>query len=145
MQKEKMIENSPTIGLIHNISKNQMKYLNSKISKHNIGMEIKYIMMVYDNPNCSQSDLVKLTGESKSNIAKALKKLESQQLITRNTNPENRRQYMLKTTPTADKLVPEIRKISKEWEKEVGIYNDNILKEKLQKIAIKAMDLIKED
>ena len=78
-----MDNNAPIIGLIHNISKNQMKYLNSRIADFNLGKEVRYIMMIYDNPNCSQEDLVTYYGESKANIAKSLKKLEDDGHITR--------------------------------------------------------------
>ncbi|MBE6498919.1 MAG: winged helix-turn-helix transcriptional regulator [Methanobrevibacter thaueri] len=138
-----ILNKTPIIALIHNISKNQIKYLSSKIAEYNLGKEIRYIMMIYDNPNCSQEDLVNLYGESKANIAKSLKKLENQEYIERKINPNNRRKYMLKTTPKADELVPKVREISKEWEKEVGIdSNDEQLKEKLKLIAINGMKLI---
>ena len=100
--------------------------------------------MVYDNPHCSQDDLVNLYGESKANVAKSLKKLEKQNLIKREINPDNRRKYMLKTTSDGDKLVPKIRKISKDWERDVGFIGDVELKDKLKKIAINGMELIGE-
>lgn len=136
---------SPLIGLIHNISKNQIKYLNSRISDLNLGSEVRYLMMVYDNPNCSQDDLVNIYGVSKANIAKVLKKLESKNYIKREINPNNRRKYMLKTTSKANELVPKIRQISLDWEREVGITNDDYkLKERLKEIAINGTNLIDE-
>lgn len=136
---------SPLIGLIHNISKNQIKYLNSRISDLNLGSEVRYLMMVYDNPNCSQDDLVNIYGVSKANIAKVLKKLESKNYIKREINPNNRRKYMLKTTSKANELVPKIKQISLDWEREVGITNDDYkLKERLKEIAINGTNLIDE-
>ena len=138
-----IFDKSPLIGLIHNISKNQIKYLNSRISNLNLGREVRYIMMVYDNPCCSQDDIVNLYGESKANIAKALKKLETEGYIKREVNPDNRRKYMLKTTHKADELVPKIRQISRDWEIEVGITDDDYkLKERLREIAINGVCLI---
>ncbi|WP_407392968.1 MarR family winged helix-turn-helix transcriptional regulator [Methanobrevibacter sp.] len=138
-----MDNNAPVIGFIHNISKNQMKYLNSRISDFNLGKEVRYIMMIFDNPNCSQEDLVAFYGESKANIAKSLKKLEDDGYITREVNPENRRKYMLKTTPKANELVPKVRQISLDWESEVGINEeDEEFKQKLREIAIRGMKLI---
>ena len=99
--------------------------------------------MVYDNPGCSQDDLVNMYGESKANIAKSLKKLEDNEYIKREVNPENRRKYMLKTTSKADELVPKVRQISKKWEMEVGIDEmDEEFREKLKSIAINGMKLI---
>ena len=82
---------------------------------------VQYVMMIYDNPKISQDDLVNMSGQSKGNIAKSLKKLEDSGYIKREINPNNRRKYMLKTTAKGDTLVPQVRKISKEWEMEVGI------------------------
>lgn len=138
-----VFDNAPLIGWIHNISKNQLKYLNSRIQELNLNREIRYIMMIYDNPNCSQDDLVNIYGESKENMAKALKKLEEDGYIIREVNPENRRKYMLKTTEKADALVPKIRQISLDWEEQVGISEEDIeLKEKIRQIAINGMKLI---
>lgn len=138
-----VFDNAPLIGLIHNISKNQIKYLNSRIQELNLNREVRYLMMIYDNPNCSQDDLVNIYGESKANMAKSLKKLEEQGYILREVNPNNRRKYMLKTTKKADELVPKIRQISLEWEEKVGISSkDYELKEKIRKIAINGMNLI---
>ena len=138
-----VFDNAPITGWIHNISKNQLKYLNSQIQELNLGREVRYIMLIHDNPNCSQDDLVNIYGESKANVAKSLKKLENNGYITRNMNPENRRKYMLKTTKKADELIPKIRKISLDWEIKVGIdENDYELKEKIRQIAINGMKLI---
>lgn len=140
---EGIYDSSPFIAWIHNLSKNQMKYLNSKISELNLGHEMRYIMMIYDNPDISQDDLVSISGQSKASIAKSLKKLEDQDYIRRVVNPNNRRKYMLNTTEKGDEIVPKIRQISRDWEKEVGITeNDRELKERIKEIAINGMRLV---
>ena len=140
---EGIYDSSPFIAWIHNLSKNQMKYLNSKISELNLGHEMRYIMMIYDNPDISQDDLVSISGQSKASIAKSLKKLEDQDYIRRVVNPNNRRKYMLNTTEKVDEIVPKIRQISRDWEKEVGITeNDRELKERIKEIAINGMRLV---
>ena len=111
-------DNSPFVAWIHNISKNQMKYLNSHIKDMNLGHEMRYIMAIFDNPGISQDDLVNMFGQSKATVAKSLKKLEDDGYIKREVNPENRRKYMLNTTSKADELVPKIRKISTNSKKE---------------------------
>ena len=138
-------DNSPFVAWIHNISKNQMKYLNSHIEELDLGHEMRYIMAIYDNQGLSQDDLVKMFAQSKASIAKSVKKLEDEEYITREVNPENRRKYMLKTTSKANELVPKIRKISKDWEKEVGITDeDHELKKRIREIAINGMKLAEE-
>ena len=138
-----MSDNYPFIGLIHNISKNQMKYLKIRYEEFDLDHDVIYVMMIYDNPHMSQDELVKVSGQSKGNIAKILKKLEDKGLIKREINPENRRKYMLKTTKKGDELVPKIRQISADWEREVGITEeDNELKERLKLIAIKSKKIM---
>ena len=139
-------DNSPFIAWIHNISLNQQKYMKSKFNELDLGHDVRYIMFIYDNPGCSQDDLVNMFGQSKGNIAKTLRKLEDQGFIQRQVNPENRRKYMLNTTDKGKNLVPEYRKISKEWEMEVGISEDDIeLKKRIKEIAIKGMNLIEDN
>ena len=108
----------------------------------NLGHEMRYIMAIFDNPGISQDDLVNMFGQSKATVAKSLKKLEDDGYIKREVNPENRRKYMLNTTSKADELVPKIRKISKDWEKEVGITDEDYeLKKRIKEIAINGMKL----
>lgn len=136
---------SPFIAWIHNMSLNQQKYIKSRLKDLNLGHDVRYVMFIYDNPGCSQEDLVNMFSQSKGNIAKALKKLEDLGYIIRENDPNNRRKYMLDTTEKGRDLVPEFRKISKEWEKEVGITDsDKELMERIKVIAINGMKLVEE-
>ena len=135
-------DNSPIIAWIHNISLNQQKYMKSKIKDYDFGHDVRYLMFIYDNPDCSQEDLVSMFCQSKGNIAKILKKFEDEGYIQREINPQNRRKYMLNTTDKANKLIPEFRKISKDWEIEVGLTDgDEEFKKRLKEIAINGMKL----
>lgn len=139
-------DKSPFIAWIHNISLNQQKYMKSRFSNLDLGHDVRYIMFIYDNPGCSQDDLVNMFGQSKGNIAKILKKLENEGFIKRKVNPENRRKYMLNITEKGSELVPKYRKISKQWEREVGITDeDNELKKRIKEIAVNGMKLVGED
>ncbi len=134
---------SPMIAWIHNISLNQEKYMKIKFKQLNLGHDVRYIMFIYDNPNCSQDELVNMFAQSKGNIAKVLKKLEDSDYIKREINPENRRKYMLTTTEKGDELVPKYRQYSRQWEKEVGITEeDKELLERIKEIAINASKLV---
>ena len=102
-------------------------------------------MIIYENPGISQEDLVNISGQSKGNIAKIVRKLEDEGYIKREVNPENRRKYMLKTTSKANELVPKIRQISKDWERDVGLTPaDDDLKQRIKEISINSMKLIGE-
>lgn len=81
-------KDSPLIAWIHNISLNQQKYMKSKIKNYDFGHDVRYLMFVYDNPDCSQEDLVNMFAQSKGNIAKILKKFEDEGFIERNVNPQ---------------------------------------------------------
>ena len=136
---------SPFIAWIHNISLNQQKYMNSKIKDLDIGHDIRYVMFIYDNPDCSQEDIVNMFAQSKGNIAKVLRKLEDKGYIKREIIIENRRKYKLSTTEKGNQLIPKYREISREWEEKVGISDhDIIFKRKLMEIAVNGMKLIEE-
>ena len=138
-------DNSPVIAWIHNISLNQQKYMKSKIKNFDFGHNVRYLMFIYDNPDCSQEDIVNMFCQSKGNIAKILKKFEDEGFIKREINPENRRKYMLNTTDKANELIPEFRQISKDWEDEVGLTDkDEELKNRLKEIAINGMKLVED-
>lgn len=142
---EEIFNKAPFAAWIHNLSKNQLKYLNSRLSDLNLGHELRYIMFIYDNPNSSQDDLVRALAQSKGNVAKVVKKLEEKGYVERIINPENRRKYKLKTTSDADKLVLRVREISREWEIEVGLTDaDEDLKKRIKEISINSMKLIEE-
>lgn len=139
-------DSSPFIAWIHNISLNQQKYMKNKFSEIDWGHDVRYIMFIFDNPGCSQEDLVNMFGQSKGNIAKVLKKMEDEGFIERQVNPENRRKYQLNVTPKGSDLVPRYREISKGWEREVGITDEDIeLKKRIKEIAIKGMMLIEDN
>ena len=138
-------DNSPIVAWIHNISLNQQKYMKTKIKNFDFGHNVRYLMFIYDNPDCSQEDLVNMFCQSKGNIAKILKKFEDDGFIKREVNPQNRRKYMLNTTDKANELIPEFRQISKDWEKEVGLTDeDEEFIKRLKEIAINGMKLVDE-
>ena len=142
---QNLFDNSPFIAWIHNISLNQQKYMKSKIENFDFDHNMRYIIFIFDNPNCSQEDIVNMFGQSKGNIAKVLRKFEDDGYIKREINPENRRKYMLNTTEKGSRIVPKIRKISKDWEREVGISDEDYkLKQRIMEIAINGMKLIEE-
>lgn len=137
-----IIEESPFVAWIHNISLNQQKYMKSKLNNIDFSHDMRYIIYIYDNPKCSQEDIVNMFCQSKGNIAKVLKKIEDDGYIKREVNPENRRKYMLTTTEKGNELVPKIRQISKDWETEVGLSDDDVLlKQRIKEIAINGMKL----
>ena len=43
--------------------------MKSKMSGLDLAHDVRYIIFIYDNPNCSQEDIVNMFGQSKGNIA----------------------------------------------------------------------------
>ena len=123
---------------------NLFHYL-TRIQDYDFGHNVRYLMFIYDNPNCSQEDLVNMFCQSKGNIAKILKKFEDGGYIKREINPQNRRKYMLNTTDKANELIPEFRQISKDWDRAVGLTDeDEEFKNRLREIAINGMGLLED-
>ena len=142
---QNLFANSPFAAWIHNISLNQQKYMKSRIDEIDFDHNMRYIIFIYDNPGCSQEDIVNMFAQSKGNIAKVLRKFEDDGYIERKTDPENRRKYMLNTTEKGKEIVPKIRRISKEWEAEVGITDEDFeLKERIMEIAVNGMKLVED-
>ena len=140
---QNLYDNSPFIAWIHNISLNQQKYLKSRIEEFDFDHKMRYIIYIYDNPGCSQDDIVNMFCQSKGNIAKVLRKFEDTGYVERKTDPDNRRKYMLYTTEKGSQIVPRIRQISKDWEREVGITEeDRELKQRIMEIALNGMKLV---
>lgn len=83
---------APIIGWIHNISLNQQRYMSHKLKGLNLNHDVRYIMFIHDNPHCSQEDLVKMSGQSKANIAYVLKKFEDEGYVKREINPKKQAQ-----------------------------------------------------
>jgi DNA-binding MarR family transcriptional regulator len=107
--------------------------------------ESKYLVQIYLRNDLSQDDLAGIFGQSKGTIAKHLRTLEDEGLITREVDVNNRRKYILKTTEKGEKLA--IVKINelKEWNEKVGIsdLDENCIK-KMRNIARKSEEILKE-
>lgn len=133
------------IALIHHISKNRLKY--SVKNSHQIDMihEGRYLMEIHKRKNLSQEDLANIFGQSKGTIAKALRKLEDKGYVIREVDENNRRKYILKTTPKGEELAILLKNEFEEWERMVGIDElDDKTKDQLIMIARKSEEILKE-
>ena len=130
----------PFIALIQHISKNKLKYT---LKNSNIINESYYLIEIHEKKDLSQDDLANIFAQSKSTIAKALKKLEDKEYVERKVDKNNRRKYILKTTKKGEKLAVSLKNELHEWEKQVGIeqLSDETI-DKIREIARKSEQIV---
>lgn len=85
------------IGLITRKSTTDMNQLAAEYQLEN--NLFLYLIRIVENEGLSQSDLVDLTRVDKTTLSRAIKKLEKEDYIVKQTNPENKRYKQL--FPTA--------------------------------------------
>lgn len=136
-------DSMPFVALIHHISRNKLKYVMKNPNHIDMVHEGRYLMEIHKRKNLSQDDLANLFGQSKGTIAKALRKLEDKEYVERIIDENNRRKYILKTTPKGEELAILLKKDLNEWEEMVGIDKlDDKTKDQIRKIARKSEELL---
>ncbi len=139
-------DSMPFIALIHHISKNKLRYSQKNPNRIDMVHEGRYLMEIHKRKNLSQDDLANIFGQSKGTIAKALRKLEDKEYVERRIDENNRRKYILKTTPKGEELSILLKKDLEEWEENVGIDKlDEKTKNQLREIARKSEEILNDD
>ncbi len=101
--------------------KNQHKYINDRLVDFDLNiMQALFIIRLNNYPNTTQKELGEVFFLSKSAVAKSLKQLENKGFLKRIKNPHNKRFYNLQLTDKAFKIIPDIKKLNKKWEREMG-------------------------
>ena len=137
-------DSMPFIALIHHISKNKLTYSMKNPNHIDMVHEGRYLMEIHKRKNLSQDDLANIFGKSKGTIAKALRKLEDKEYVERKIDENNRRKYILKTTPKGEELAILLKKDLAEWEESVGIDKlDEKTKNQIREIARKSEEILK--
>lgn len=137
-------DSMPFIALIHHISKNKLTYSMKNPNHIDMVHEGHYLMEIHKRKNLSQDDLANIFGKSKGTIAKALRKLEDKDYVERIIDENNRRKYILKTTPKGEELAILLKKDLSEWEESVGIDKlDEKTKTQIREIARKSEEILK--
>ncbi len=85
-------------------------------------VQYKVCVTVYNNPGLSQDSVSRDLGMDKSSIAKLISKLMSIDVIYRNTNPKDRREYKLFLTEKGLALTEEFLCYMFEWETRICEY-----------------------
>ena len=138
-------DSMPFIALIHNISKNRLRYSIKNPNQLDMIHEGRYLITINKRSGLSQDDLADTFTQSKGTIAKALRKLEDKGYVERIIDENNRRKYILKTTKEGKELAILLENDLKEWERNVGIDElDERTKDQLKNIARKSEDILRD-
>ncbi|KZX14529.1 MarR family winged helix-turn-helix transcriptional regulator [Methanobrevibacter curvatus] len=78
--------------------------------------QIRFILFLKMNENSSQDDLANYLSLSKGTTAKNLRKLDDNEIIAREVNPDNRRKHNVSLTEKGKELAYKIEKIEEDWE-----------------------------
>lgn len=141
--KEDIFECMPFFVLFYAIYKNKLEYSMKNLNNMEMAYESRYLIVIYNQKNLSQDDLAKMFNQSKATIAKHLRTLEDGGYVIREVDDNNRRKYILKTTPKGEKLAILKTKELKDWNDMVGISDlDDETIAKLRNIARKSKQLL---
>ena len=97
------------------ISRCQAIYRVAKLPSDLVSYHHSLILNICHVPGRSQDDYARELCLSKSSVTRALALFEERGLITRVTNPEDKRETLVYPTDEMKKLYPEVKRISKEW------------------------------
>lgn len=145
-----MLENSESVGkwisIIHRYSQ---IFVSRALSKYGIGPgQISFLMVLYKNDGISQDQLANLLNIDKTTTARALVKLEQNEIIERISNQEDKRVKIVFLTEKARTLEPEIKSTMLHWTeivmKDFSAEEKKILFKLLMSITSNAVDFIKE-
>ncbi|MDK2974330.1 MAG: hypothetical protein PWP08_701 [Methanofollis sp.] len=78
--------------------------------------QFPFILTLSKRPGITQDDLAAHFSIDKGTVARAVRRMEENGLLTRTPDPENRRRFRLFLTEEGEALVPKILAADREWE-----------------------------
>lgn len=123
-------------------------YYDKCLCKYGIGSGQQFFLIIIkDHPGISQYELAKMTRFDKGTIAKAVKKLEQMELLTRIPDERDKRLNKLFITEAANPIISEAKKAAINW---VNIITEGMTDEEIilvnkymKNIAENAVNFIK--
>ena len=134
----------PVGKLVSIIAKNQTLYLNHHLGELGINSSQLHFLFEIDHQNeINQDKIASRCNIDKGSVARSIKKLEDNGLVTREVDDNNRRQKKVHITPKGEETLRQAKEKLEVWED--YLFNDiSIEKEELQiilkEIAIKAIE-----
>ena len=91
------------------VSRLAWEYAREKMDTDGLSsVQNKVCIAIYNNPGLSQDDVARALGMDKSSIAKLIAKLMEGKYVTRQTNPQDRREYKLYLDERGEKVTQEL-------------------------------------
>lgn len=87
-------------------------------------LDLRYyeqIVLLYINGkgSCNQEQIARQFEVDKSMVSKTMAKLEKRGVVSRRTNADNKREYIISLTPEGHALVPAVKAIFAAWDEKV--------------------------
>lgn len=130
--------------LISIIDKNQTLYLNHQLEEFNINSsQLHFLFEISLQREINQEMISSRCNIDKGSVARSIRKLEENGLVTRKIDDANRRQNKISLTPEGKRILSKAKQKLDEWEDSL-FENNSIERDELQKvlkeISIKAID-----
>ena len=91
------------------VSRLAWEYAREKMDTDDLSsVQNKVCIAIYNNPGLSQDDVARALGMDKSSIAKLIAKLMEGKYVTRQTNPQDRREYKLYLDERGEKVTQDL-------------------------------------
>ena len=100
---------------INTIHRCQTIFRGERLGTEVCGAHHLFIFSICSNPGESQEELAKRLYLNKSTVTRALASLESNGLVRREVNPNDKRQTLVYPTEKMLELLPRARAVAKEW------------------------------
>lgn len=116
--KDRSLDDATVVMLAHDISRLFHNQMRNELSKQNINHSYHRLLFhLSNNDSLTQLDLVKFTHLKAPSISVTLQKMEYDGLITRETNPSDMRQVIIRITDKGRQLNETVRTILQEQDK----------------------------
>ena len=102
------------------ISRCEAMYRTEKSSEHLPGIYHSYIFAICRNPGITQDGLSKHLCKNKSNVTRHLAFLETNGYVERKVSEKDKREMLVFPTRKMLDILPEVRSITKEWNKKLA-------------------------
>ncbi len=123
--------------------KNHKNYLNNLLAEYDLNLiQVLCILKIDSEDNLNQKDLSDSLYLTKGAITKAIKKLESNNIVIRERSKEDKRHNVLRLSQKGKDLLPIIDEINQDWESRMGLdsLSDEFL-ETFKQLAFKSAEL----
>jgi DNA-binding MarR family transcriptional regulator len=140
MCKEKCDDRKYIGKFISQLYRKSRVFINREVAKYDISSgQLMYLMDLYVKDGKNQEEISETLKIDKGTTARAIKKLEEQDLITRVKDSEDKRSNKIYLTKKAKDIKPDVYNVFNDWNKKISeslTYEEEILlKNLLEKVC----------